>query len=247
MNIPYLIWYAAEPLAEADPRGAISLAMSAKIPMIRDFMIRRVGSIGTPEAVAMLVDAAGSAPDDPARLAIVRGLNAALKGRRQVAMPATWPGVFAGLVKSTDRELKSQATALAITFGDPSARATMREVALDTKAEAGLRNEALAALLKVKEPGLAPTLRSLANDPTLRGPAIRGLAGYDDPETPALLLGLYPKLAAGDPSRRDEHPGRPPELCPGAAGGGSIGADSRDGPLGRCRPSDPQPERSGGQ
>ena len=66
-------------------------------------MVRRVAAIGTPEAIALLVEAVGEAETDPVRLTIVEGLNEALKGRRQVAMPAAWPEVFAGAARERRR------------------------------------------------------------------------------------------------------------------------------------------------
>ncbi len=201
-NIPYLLWYAAEPLAERDASRLLSAALNGKIPMVRDFAIRRVGAIGTPVAIGGLVDAIAASRDAETRLALVRGLNEALKGRRQVAMPPRWPDVFATLVKNADAETRSRATALALTFGDASARNTLREVVTDTKADAGLRREALAALLKAKDPGLAPILQALVTDPdsSLHGPAIRGLAGYDDEKTMTLLY-IYARLSPDE--RRD--------------------------------------------
>ncbi len=155
-NIPYLLWYAAEPLAERDASRLLSVALNGKIPMVRDFAIRRVGAIGTPVAIGGLVDAIAASRDAETRLALVRGLNEAAKGRRQVAMPARWPDVFAALAKDADAETRSQATALGLTFGDASARNTLREVVTDARRPTpGLRREALAALLKAKDPGLA--------------------------------------------------------------------------------------------
>ncbi len=200
-NIPHLLWYAAEPLADVDAGRLLAVATAGRLPSVRDRAIRRVAAIGTPEAIARLVDAIGTTGDPGTRLALLRGTAAGLKGRRQVAMPPRWPAVFAGLVRAGDVEARSQATALALTFGDDSARAAIREVAADPKAEPGARSEALAALLKAGDPGLAPTLQAIAADPAIRGAALRGLAAYDDPGTPGVVLGLYPRLRPEE--RRD--------------------------------------------
>ena len=44
-----MYWYAAEPLADVDATRAIALAMSAgeSIPLLREFMLRRIGSCDT--------------------------------------------------------------------------------------------------------------------------------------------------------------------------------------------------------
>ena len=201
MNLPLMLWYAAEPLAERDASRLLSVALAGKIPTVRDFAIRRVGAIGTPGAISGLVDAIAASRDTTTRLALLRGLNESLKGRRRVAMPSRWPEIFAVMTKDVDAETRSQATALALTFGDESARSTLRGVAADARADGGLRREALAALLKAKDPGLAPVLQGLATDSILRAEAVRGLAGYDDPKTPGLLIGLYGTLPPEE--RRD--------------------------------------------
>ncbi len=135
------------------------------------------------------------------RETLLIGIEEGLRGRRQVAMPAEWPRVFATLATDADARVRSRAVALALTFGDPSARATLRGVLSDAQARFDLRREAMAALLKVKDPSLPATLRALVSDPALGGPAVRGLSAYDDPATPGVLLAAYTNLERSE--RRD--------------------------------------------
>jgi putative membrane-bound dehydrogenase-like protein len=200
-NLPLMYWYAAEPLTEADMGRAARLAADAKMLPLRSFMARRIGAIGTPEAIALLVDEVGRAGTSAARSAILRGVNEAMKGRRRVAMPAAWPAVAGAIAKDADPEVRSQATALGVTFGDPAALAAMRRVLDDRRAATALRREALAALLKARDPELAHALQTLLSDPALRGEALRGLAAYDDPKTPSAILDRYAKLDLAE--RRD--------------------------------------------
>lgn len=44
-NLPFLVWYALEPLAAADPSRAIDLAMDAKLPNLLLFTIQRIGAL----------------------------------------------------------------------------------------------------------------------------------------------------------------------------------------------------------
>jgi putative heme-binding domain-containing protein len=129
------------------------------------------------------------------------GIEEGLRGRRQVAMPALWPKVFAAIGADVDPRVRWRATGLGLTFGDPAARASLRRVVTDAQADLAQRQEALAALLKVKEPRLAATLHRLVCDPALGGPAVRGLSAYNDPATPDVLIKSYPSLAAS--ARRD--------------------------------------------
>ena len=200
-NLPLMYWYAAEPLAAVDARRALRLASSSRIPRLQGFMARRIGSLGTRESSAILVEELGRAPSSAHRETLLIGIEEGLRGRRQVSMPAAWPRVFARLLADRDARVRSRAVALALTFGDPSARTTLRGVLADAKADLALRREAMAALLKVKDASLPGLLRSLLTDPALGGPAVRGLSTYDDPATPGVLIGAYSAL--GNSERRD--------------------------------------------
>ena len=201
-NIPLMLWYAAEPLAEADTARALRLALASPIPPLPQFMVRRIAAIGTPAAFAVLVEEGiKKAPNPAVRLLVLRGMNEALKGRRQVAMPPTWPEASSALVRDADPEVRAQATALAVTFGDPKALEALRGVLADAKAGRAQRLEALESLLKARAAGLAPTLRHLLADADLRAAALRGLAAFDDPETPGAILDAYNSLPPAE--RRD--------------------------------------------
>ncbi len=192
-NLPLMYWYAVEPLADVDAAKALDLAMNAKIPQILPFMVRRIGSSGSPEALERLVAALAKADNSQIQLTFLRGINDALKGRRQVPMPNSWPAAFAKLSKAGQPDLRNQATTLAITFGDASAFAEMRRVMTAATESPAQRQAALEVLVAAKDKDLPPILHKLVSDPALRGAALRGaalrgLAQYDDPQTPDVIL-----------------------------------------------------------
>lgn len=193
-NIPLMLWYALEPSATSDPGRALSLASRSPIPRLLEFTVRRIGAIGTDEAIAMLVDGLASAESVGGRKTILGGINESLRGRRQVRMPERWPAVFRMLLDEGDADLRSQGTALALTFGDASARDVLLDLVTDRAADPDLRREALDALRRARAPGLAGQLRHLIGDPAVRGPALRALADFDDVETPESVLEAYPDL-----------------------------------------------------
>jgi putative heme-binding domain-containing protein len=200
-NLPLLYWYAAEPLAAVDARWALRLGSTARIGRLDEFIARRIGGLGTAESLAILVGELGGQTSSARRLTLLTGLDLALRARRRLAMPAAWPRAFQALSADADPKVRARAVALALLFGDPAARTNLRRVLLDQKADRQLRGEALEALLKVREKGLATALRSLIRDPQLGGMAVRGLSTYDEPETPALLIDAYKSLGAAE--RRD--------------------------------------------
>jgi len=193
-NLPLLYWYAAEPLAAKQASRALQLAAESKIPKLLAFMVRRIGSSGTPEALALLVDGLRQTEDDAARLTILRGLNDALQGRRQVAMPDGWPAAFARLAASTRADVRNQAVALAVKFGDARAFDDMRHMLTAREADPALRRQALETLLQAGDKQLAPLLQQLLADPVLRAAALKGLAAYSDPHTPTAIWKIYPTL-----------------------------------------------------
>jgi len=202
-NIPLMLWYAAEPLAEADPARALRLALGSKVPPMLTFMVRRLGSIGTPAAFGPLVEALGRDRGEGGagvELTLLQGINRALQGRRRSEMPAGWPAAFARLSRHDNPGVRSQLAALASAFGDPAALLALRTALADPATDLPLRREALAALLKARDLALVPTLHALA-DRALAPEALRALAAFDDPSTTAIILKAYPDL--GPAERRD--------------------------------------------
>jgi putative membrane-bound dehydrogenase-like protein len=193
-NLPLMYWFAAEPLAGEDPGRALDLAGQAKVPYLLTLMARRAASSARPAAMEQVVRVLKETADAGRQLAVLQGVNEALKGRRQVDMPADWPTAYARLTRSPDGEVRSQATALAVTFGDPNAFGELRRVLGSQHLPPPVRQGALAALLGARDKELPPLLFALVKEAAMRGPAIRALASYDDPKTPQAILSAYPSL-----------------------------------------------------
>jgi putative membrane-bound dehydrogenase-like protein len=193
-NLPLMYWYAAEPLADVDTGRALHLASHTEVPQFLSFMARRISSGGTPEAVATVVARLANTDEVAKQRLILQGLQAGLRGRRQVAMPQQWPAASKNLATSADAEVRSLAQAVAVTFGDTTAFTAMRRVLAARDADLAARQGALSALLDARDKELAPVLHQLVAEQSLRGAAIRGLASYDDLKTPDILLGAYASL-----------------------------------------------------
>jgi putative membrane-bound dehydrogenase-like protein len=195
-NLPLLYWYAAEPLAELDPTRALAFGLSAgeKIPLLREFMLRRIGSSSADQALEVLVTGLGKAEQSNLHKTFLVAIRSALKGQRKVTAPAAWKGVYEKLAKSSDPEVALQATALGVTFGDQAAMNAMRTSITDSKQSVKDRRLALESLIEAKDPQLVDTLLQLTSDATLADIAIRGLASYDSPKTATVLLTGYPKF-----------------------------------------------------
>ena len=70
----------------------------------------------------------------------------------------------------------------------------MREVLRDPKADLALRRTALSSLLGAGDEALPAILHELLDESLLRRDALRALAAYDDPRTPAVIFAVYSVL-----------------------------------------------------
>jgi putative membrane-bound dehydrogenase-like protein len=193
-NLPLMVWYAAEPMAELDASKVVRLAADGKIPLVFSFMCRRVAKIGTPEALDVLVAELARQSNHDAKLMVLRSMSEGLRGRRQVPMPGAWASVGKSLIESDRADVASEALALAVTFGDPLALTKLRATLSDSKAATVERKQALDALLAVKDREVVSVLQELVGQSELRSAALRGLALFDHTNTPSVILGVYPKL-----------------------------------------------------
>ncbi|HJT36546.1 MAG TPA: PVC-type heme-binding CxxCH protein [Pirellulales bacterium] len=200
-NLPLMDWYAAEPIVEHDVSQAAALLDVCEIPLVRRFLVRRMAQYATPEALALLVDrlSHSAAPDDQRTL--LEEINRGLAGKRQVAMPERWQAVYDRLLKSSDSQIVSQATSLALTFGDQRAYRRLEQVAADRDAAVKVREEAIAALVKARDPDLPPILQNLIGDAVVRRAALRALAAESHPRTAQSILDAYAEFTPDE--RRD--------------------------------------------
>ena len=161
-------------------------------------MVRRVAEPATPAVLTPVVKLLAGEDDASRQRAILRGVQASLKGRPRVAMPADWPDTFVRLSRSPDGEVRSLATALAATFGDRKAFQELHRVLASRDVDPVTRQAALAALVGANDRALVPVLHGLVDDPAMpRGRPAR-LAAFDDPKTPQVILGIFGKLTAAE-------------------------------------------------
>lgn len=146
------------------------------------------------DGVAVLVDVLAGSDDREFQLDILKGINGAMEGRRQVAAPQGWAPVRDKLLASSNRDVRLQAQSLAVVFGDAAAFDVMRKTLARRAADLSERRHALASLLAAGDRQLPPVLHALLDDPELREPALLALASYDDPKSPELILSRYPRF-----------------------------------------------------
>ncbi len=145
------------------------------------------------DTLALLVDVIKSTEDPASQADMLRGLSAAMEGKKNVKMPAGWAELSPKLIKSPNEEVRKLALRLSATFGDVGTLDAMKKTVADVSKPADERMKALEGLMTKPDPSMAGLLQSLLKDPVppLREAAIKGLAAFEDPNTPVALLAAY--------------------------------------------------------
>src|SRR4051794_21748945 len=87
------------------------------------------------EPLAALVEVLKDSRDPQMQLDILKGMSAALKGRRWGAMPGGGRDGEPRLTASKNAEISTLAQTLGLTFGSRKALAALRETALNSRSE----------------------------------------------------------------------------------------------------------------
>ena len=214
--LPLMTWYGIEPLAGEDAARVAQLAARCKLPLLRNYVARRAVTADAGRGMSALLPAIEGASDD-VRRDLLAGILDALRGRKHVPRPEGWPATFAKLLTTRDPDLLEQTLLLALDLGEPKAIETLR---------AGRRRSREPARHANPRPGRAgraararPGARALQqlDDRSLRGPAIRALAAYDDPATPQEILETLSGAHGVRARRCDRHAVRAAGVGPGLA------------------------------
>ena len=189
---PLIVWYGVEPAVTEHPTPAILLAGLSKLPLVREHIVRRLtGEIQRqPEAIERIVKLLAGHDDLSVQKDTLRGMELALKGWRKAKPPTSWASVQPRLARSDDEDVRRMARELALVFGDGRALDELRKIA-KSKDDLDARRSAIRTLVAARDKPIVPLLQSLVGDRELAIDAIRGLAAFDDPATPKLIIDYY--------------------------------------------------------
>ena len=190
-NQPLMLWYGIEPLGATNGTRLVSLARASKIPLVTTYIARLITEDieKKPQPVDILIKLAASSSEE-FQIAALQGMREAMHGWRKATPPASWR-LMQGKMASSNRKLQESALELGLVFGDPRALEELRKIALDEKSEVEWRRSALEKLIAKKPDNLLTMLQTLATNRALASVAVRGLAAFDDPKTPDLLINSY--------------------------------------------------------
>jgi putative membrane-bound dehydrogenase-like protein len=197
-NLPLMWWYAVEPLSESNPDRALAWAITAgeQIPLLREYMLRRVAGSGGKESVARLVKAMQETSSPILQSTFLKAIQVALAGQRNAVKPDAWDEVAAKIMAGSDSDLKQQAIQLGVVFGDRQALQELRSMIENGSGPIEFRKRAIDSLVAARDSETMNLLLRIASQGAseLRELAIQGLAVYDDAEVARTLLKAYPNL-----------------------------------------------------
>ena len=192
-NIPKLIWFGIEPHVPEYPEEALALASQSQIPIVSQYIARRLADADNLEPVFASVDNADS---DGLRVALLNGLYEGIRGRVDLEAPDSWKSLYAKL--GSQGEVGVIATEIAQQFGDAEAVQSTLATVKDSTADLETRVDALRALASQQRKELRAELVGLLSDDSLRREAIRAMASFDDKSLTNELLERYKTLSADE-------------------------------------------------
>jgi len=191
-NLPLMYWYGIEPLVPSDPAKALQLAHNSQIPLVRRYIIRRAASEN--ETLGHVVDSLAAVEDVPSQLLHLAEMLSAFEGRVEIPIPDGWPDVYVELSGSKDSSVRERADQVAVVLGDPRVFPKFRQILVDDEQDIKRRTRALDILVRGRDEQAVSAFQQILDEPQLRGPAIRALAAYSDPNTPDSILKNYNRL-----------------------------------------------------
>jgi putative membrane-bound dehydrogenase-like protein len=198
-NLPLVLWYGVGPLADVDRVQALDLALGSRIPLVRQFMLRRIA--GSPEGrEAVIAATLSERADDGFRVAALTGLATAVGDARQLPAPPSWERAAPALEAIADGDGRRAFEKIATVFGDPRMAGRFRAVLNDAAADPADRLAALGNLQRIKDPQLAELLTqkvTAAGDP-LRVEFLRALGASGAATAVPTVRELLPSLTGDE-------------------------------------------------
>lgn len=193
-NLVLMIWYAIEPLVSQDNDDALSLALSTRIPKLRQFIARDLGMGNEPRFSLILRWIEERQDDANLQRDVLTGLHSAIEGRRGLKPDAGWKSAAARFAMSSDPAVRELSHRISLIQGSDDAFNYFTQIVQNEKLDTPQRERALSDLVTTRRPAVADLLLGRINDKALRASAIRGLAGFDRAGVAEKILALYANL-----------------------------------------------------
>lgn len=185
-NLPDMIWFGLEPLVKENPDRALSLAATAEISIIAEYVARRVMDA---DAIETLISWIAKSPKT--LVSLLEGMRDGLEGRYDLPAPASWKSAYAKLSQSKDPEVSKLSLAVSQQFGDAESAMRFMATLKNKSAPVAERYQAIQAIANRQREELIAEIPTLLDEPAMRTEAIRAIAAYDREPLGKLLLSRY--------------------------------------------------------
>ncbi|APZ96514.1 PVC-type heme-binding CxxCH protein [Fuerstiella marisgermanici] len=192
--LPLMVWYGVEPAVLANPDQAIELALSSKLPIVREYIARRITLEieRQPTIIEQLLQRSSQQTvDDTAVADILRGMTEALRGWRKATPVKGWDTFAKANSSNGNAEVRRLNRELSLVFGDGRALDELRKIAADGGADLSERRAAIRALVLARDKDVVKLLQALLGNRDMSRDAINGLAAFGHEETPQLLVSKF--------------------------------------------------------
>ncbi|MEQ9217969.1 MAG: DUF6807 family protein [Cyclobacteriaceae bacterium] len=191
-NIPHLLWFGIEPLIMDDPARYLTIATETEIPMISQYMSRRMV-----DADKMPVLVAALRKKGKNQVNLLKGFRDGLESRPGTSAPANWDQAYESISKQGG-EAAQIALNIAQQLGDSRAAIQNMATLKDKNAPITKRIEALNGLSGQQWPELPALLPDLLEEEALRNAAIKSIANFTSNTLGQVLLEKYPEFNKTD-------------------------------------------------
>ncbi len=189
-NIPKMIWFGIEGMVAESPQRGLRLAMQSKIPLLQNFISRRILDAGDLDHYLLALYSAAR-KKSPATHQILAGGLDGMSGKSFKDVPEAWVKTYSALQEFGSEEVTRNSLRMAQIFGDKAAVDSMLSILSDPKSAASAKTLALEGLVSKKRKEVIPLLSKLILDKDLQLSAIQGMAVFDNIELANSLIFNY--------------------------------------------------------
>ncbi len=191
-NIPHMLWFGVEPLIDDDPTRYLAIASETEIPMIAQYMARRMVDADQMQTLVAQLDKKGKN-----QVNLLKGFRDGLESRPGTSAPDNWEAVYESISKQGG-ETAQIALNIAQQLGDSRAALQYMATLKDQKFPIEKRIEALNGLSAQQWSELPTLLPDLLDEEPLRNAAIKSIASYSHNNLGRVLLEKYPEFNKTD-------------------------------------------------
>jgi putative membrane-bound dehydrogenase-like protein len=187
--LPLMLWYGIEPAIPRDAPRALLLARNSQIPILTECVARRLTleierDLATVERLLEMAIKEEATRSE----SIIAGMALALQGWQSAPVPAGWRQAAEQLSKHKSADIRRHVQGLGVVFGDGRTLDELQRITANGGADSEARRQSLRALLVRHPSNYSRALFKFLGDRAIAIEAIRGLAMYDDADTPRQIL-----------------------------------------------------------